>query len=90
MLVNIAALRLLVEGPLRRAVVIASVAACALAILVWPIYTLQTKPQTLTVFLDLLVACMVIEVILQRATRRRIGSARAGRGEGETSPRFAA
>jgi amino acid transporter len=71
-LVNVAALRLVDDGGLSRVAIYLSIAACVLAILVWAIYTYQTKPQSLVVFLAFLAISFVAESALQRGAKRRI------------------
>lgn len=72
MLVNIGALRLVQGAPLRRALIWMSVAACAIAIMVWAVHALQTRPSSLLVFLTFLALSAGAEVLLQRRTGRRI------------------
>ena len=72
MLVNFGALKLVKSGPKRRVIIWASVVSCALAIIVWVIYTIQTKPSSLFVFFTFLVLAVVFELLLQRIKKRKI------------------
>jgi amino acid transporter len=71
-LVNFGAWRLLADTGWHRAVILLSIVACVLAIVVWVLYTLQTSPDSFSIFLSFLVISFVSEGLLQRYHGRRI------------------
>jgi amino acid transporter len=71
-LVNFGAWRLLTDAGWHRAVILASVVACILAIAVWIVYTLHHSRHSFSIFLSFLVIAFVSEGLLQRYHGRRI------------------
>ena len=71
-LVNVGARRLLADTGWHRSVILLSIIACVLAIVVWILYTLQTSPDSFSIFLSFLVIAFVSEGLLQRYHGRRI------------------
>ena len=71
-LVNYGAWRLLADTGWHRSVILLSIIACVLAIVVWILYTLQTSPDSFSIFLSFLVIAFVSEGLLQRYHGRRI------------------
>jgi len=71
-LVNVGALRLIRKKGLDRILIMASVAACLFAILVWILYTLKTSPHSLTIFFSFLIIAFVSEGLLQIYRKKRL------------------
>ena len=71
-LVNYGAWRLLADTGWHRSVILLSIVACVLAIVVWVLYTLQTSPDSFSIFLSFLAIAFVSEGLLQRYHGRRI------------------
>ena len=71
-LVNYGAWRLLADTGWHRAVILLSIIACVLAIVIWVLYTLQTSPDSFSIFLSFVVIAFVSEGLLQRYHGRRI------------------
>ena len=79
-LVNFGAWRLLKETGWHRAVILASIVACVLAICVWSVYTYRHSPGSFSIFFAFLFIAFAAEGLLQRYHGKRIFS----KTEGET------
>jgi amino acid transporter len=71
-LVNFGAFRLLKDGSSSRTLISLSVIACIVAILIWIMYTLETSPKSLGIFLSFIVVAFAAEGLLQRFHGRRV------------------
>jgi amino acid transporter len=73
-LVNVGALRVIQGSTVQRILILLSVLACGFALVVWLMYTLKYNPSSLGIFIGFLVLALIVEILMQRITGRRIES----------------